>query len=138
MRTVPFVVDHLDAIAMGATERAADLPTFRSVMKEAPDGPAKTLMDGDNPIGAFGILRIGDDGYSWAVFSDELRGKPFALHRIVKRELHTAATAFRRVYGTVRNGCDHDRRWLEVMGFEKVDDIDLPHGEFERWALKQQ
>jgi len=101
-------------------------------------GPAKTIMDGDVPLGAFGIVVKGDVGFAWALFSPELRERPVTLHRTTVREFRGAIKGLKRVVGTVRKGWEIGRTWLSRLGFEYEGEIDLPHGKFEVWALNPQ
>lgn len=135
MRTVPFKPEHLDRMDIGKLEHASTMATFRNMAGDLP-GPAKTLMDGDTPVGAFGIVVTGDEGWSWAVFSDALRAHPVALHRTALEELN-AVKGLRAVHGTVKYGWDEGARWLRRLGYVWSGTIRTPDGlleRFTRWA----
>lgn len=143
MKIVPFRIGHLDHLDYGAFERANmnEVQEFRRVIDKLP-GPAKTLMDGDEPVGAFGIVVTGREGWSWAAFSDDLRDKPFALHRLAKRELAAAMKEYGldAVHGTLAGDWSTGRQWLEKLGFEPSGNIETEFGKLERftkWAQAQ-
>lgn len=135
MRTVPFKPEHLDHMDVDDAAMAA----FRKIAGSLP-GPAKTLMDGETPVGAFGIVVTGDTGWSWAVFSEALRRHPVALHRTALKELE-AVTGLRAVHGTVKYGWDEGARWLRRLGYVRSGTIRTEEGLLERytrWASNPQ
>lgn len=135
MKTVPFKPEHLDQMDMGAIERVSAMDAFRGMAGDIP-GPAKTLMDGETPVGAFGIVVSGDTGWSWAVFSDALRARPVALHRTALNELN-AVSGLRVVHGTVKHGWKEGAAWLRRLGYVWSGTIRTPDGileRFSRWA----
>ena len=135
MKTVPFKPEHLDQIELGQFEQQDDLMgLFRTMaIGILESGPAKTLMDGDRPVGAFGIVITGDIGWSWAVFSDALRRRPVALHRTALKELN-AVTGLRAVHGTVKHGWKEGARWLRRLGYVWSGTIRTPDGLLERYT----
>jgi len=132
MKTVPFRPEHLDQMDLGEIECASAMATFRTMASDLP-GPAKTLMDGGMPVGAFGIVVTGDTGWSWAVFSDALRRRPVALHRTALKELN-AVTGLRAVHGTVKHGWKEGARWLRRLGYVWSGTIRTPDGLLERYT----
>ena len=137
MNVVPFHPEHLDQMTFGHMETDGPaMEEFRNIINQLP-GPAKTLMDGDQPMGAFGIVLLDDEGWSWAAFSDALRERPFALHRAAVRELNLAMRRLRVVHGTVKKGWPLGRKWLERLGFKESGEMETPYGtveRFSRWA----
>lgn len=135
MKTVPFKTEHLERMEFGRIERLSAMDTFRKMIGSA-EGPAKTLMDGDTPVGAFGIVVVGDTGWSWAVFTDALRARPVALHRTARKELN-AIHGLRVVHGTVKHGWKEGAEWLRRLGYVWSGTIRTPDGlveRFSRWA----
>ena len=134
MNVAPFRPEHLDRMTLGRVER--DDPAmgeFRRGIGDMP-GPAWTVMDGDKPLGSFGIVIAGDEGWSWAAFSDALRGCPFALHRPVARELANALRVLSVVHGTIKKGWPAGRKWLERLGYKKSGEIETMYGTLERFS----
>lgn len=135
MKTVPFRPEHLDRIEFGRIEREDAMDTFREIIGDG-KGPAKTLMNGNTPVGAFGIVVTGDTGWSWAVFSDELRKHPVALHRTALKELN-AVKDLKAVHGTVKYGWKEGAEWLRRLGYVWSGTIQTSEGlleRFTRWA----
>ena len=135
MKTVPFKPEHLDEMEMGHIEKVSAMGTFRTMVRSL-EGPAKTLMDGSKPVGAFGIVVKGDEGWSWAVFTDELRKHPVALHRTALKELNSVK-GLRAVHGTVKHGWKEGAEWLRRLGYVWSGTIKTPDGlleRFTRWA----
>lgn len=135
MKTVPFKPEHLDEIEFGHIEKRSAMGEFRKIAGSIP-GPAKTLMAGKTPVGAFGIVVTGDTGWSWAVFSDELRKHPVALHRTALKELNSVK-GLKAIHGTVKYGWGEGATWLRRLGYVWSGTIRTSEGlleRFTRWA----
>lgn len=133
MKTVPFKPEHLDQMELGEFERNDPaMGAFRTISNGI-QGPAKTIMDGDSPVGAFGIVVVDDTGWSWAVFSDALRACPVALHRTALRELR-AVKGLRVVHGTVKHGWEEGAEWLRRLGYVWSGTIETQGGMLERYS----
>lgn len=106
---------------MGASDRAL-LGGFDLARCVAhwPAGPGWTLLDGDRVTGCGGFVAHGDEAVAWAILSDRLRSRPFALHRAAKRILAATAPRFRRIRATVVAGFADGHRWALALGFRPV------------------
>lgn len=137
MRIVPFRPEHVDEIQLGGVERTA-----LGAIGDVTDLLAKsvrsgTFMDGDTPLGAYGlVVDANGAGWFWMLLSDAWRKHPVALHRGVKRELGRIAAQglANPLYGAVRADYATGHRWLEKLGFTADGVVSLPHGEFTRFV----
>lgn len=86
-------------------------------------GPAFTGVEAGRAIGCAGVVIDGKNGRVWAVLSDSIRGKPFALHRAVKSglELIVEQHGIERLEATCLAQFVTAQRWLERLGFRLAD-----------------
>lgn len=128
-------------MTLGAVEQDdLSMSDFMQIVANLP-GPARTLVKDGVPQGAFGIVVTGDEGWSWAAFSDALRACPVALHRTAMKEHEAAVAGLRVVHTTLKKNWPRGRRWLERLGYEMSGEVETPYGTLERfskWVYQQQ
>jgi hypothetical protein len=122
MRLVPLERAHLAALDAGVFDRASIAPLQPAALK--PEGIAYTALDSCTVLGCAGLLPSGpQQATAWALFSDALRARPFALHRMVRYALRDlpSATGITHLQASVHPAFPAARRWLLALGF-------TPHG----------
>lgn len=143
MMTMPFHPRHLAAVELGAEERAEYAlfgPDLFRVLAEG-QGPASSLVDGDGRIlGCFGMHVVGREGVLWAVLSDEVRTRPFSLHRAARRQLDRVERLGRtgRILTVVRDGFEAGQRWITHLGFAYDGGIEVKNQRYRRYVKWQQ
>lgn len=119
MRLVPLERAHLAALDAGAMDRASITPYAPADLAPV-DGLSFTALDGSRVLGCAGIIPVGDQrAVAWALFSDALRARPFALHRMTRRALHDVPpkAGITEIQASVHPAFSSARRWLLALGF---------------------
>ena len=97
------------------------LPPEAAVGLDPPPGTAFTARAGGRVLGCAGVIVPPGSrcGRAWALLGDDLRKRPFALHRLVVRGLEGIVRrhALTRIEARVRTDFAAGRRWLEALGF---------------------
>ena len=64
----------------------------------------------------------GDEGLGWLLLSDEIRRRPFTLHRVVKRTVDRLLdeTVVKRLRADVPHGFAAGHRWIRRLGFARA------------------
>ncbi len=115
---VPFVAEHLsdfkfrEDVDMEALIKTAVMVENR--------GPAFTGVCGGRVLGCGGIVPLWSGvGEAWSVFSDEISGHGFWLHRTVKRFIRDAMLGMDlgRLQISVRTDSERNIKWAEKLGF---------------------
>ena len=141
--TVPFHPRHLAEVELGAeedTEYAQFGPDLFRVLADT-QGPAQSLVDdAGRVLGCFGMHLIGREGVLWALFSDEVRGRAFGLHRAVKRHLDRIERLgmVQRMLAAVRAENHAGHRWITCLGFTYEGDIEISNLRYRRYVKCQQ
>jgi L-amino acid N-acyltransferase YncA len=101
---------HFDRLAVGGNLAAAG---------NAWEGRAVSAVEDGRVLGIAGLLINGDEGTVTMALSDELRARPCALHRLVKRKLRETMdkNSLRHLHAMVHREFDAAQRWLERLGF---------------------
>lgn len=83
-----------------------------------PAGPAFTLIQKGRALGCAGLILEGRSAKAWAFFSDELRRRPYLLHRTVRRALPALIAHYELKELTAEAHADFRRArvWLERLG----------------------
>lgn len=83
-------------------------------------GPAYTIIDGEEIIGCWGIVRLwGGVGEAWTVFSAAVARHPLWLHKTARRMIQDvmAGMGLDRLQVNVLAGSGRNCRWVERLGF---------------------
>lgn len=94
-------------------------------------GPAYTGLEDRTVIGCAGVAIDGKTGRVWAVLSDRIRNKPFALHRAVRREMEKIIEQHELecLEATCHAQFMTAQKWLERLGFRLVNSEALLGGQ---------
>jgi L-amino acid N-acyltransferase YncA len=86
---------------------------------DAWEGRAVSAVEDGRVLGIAGLVVDGDEGTVTMALSDELRARPCALHRLVKRKLGETMNEnnLKRLHAMVHREFEAGQLWLERLGF---------------------
>jgi hypothetical protein len=99
---------------------------------------AWTLFDGERPVAAGGFHLMRDrQAYLWSMLSDEIKARPFTLHRLVKRQLPSfiANNGIDVLYSDANILFLPGMKWLNRLGFSPVHILTDPYGDGQDYML---
>ena len=110
------------------------LPPEAAAGLEPPPGAAFSALAGGRVLGCAGVIVPHGSrcGRAWALLGDDLRARPFLLHRLAARGLDSIARrhCLTRIEASVQADFAAGRRWLEALGFRCEGRLpDTPGGE---------
>jgi hypothetical protein len=101
---------------------------------------AWTLFDGERPVAAGGFHLMRDrQAYLWSMLSEEIKARPFTLHRLVKRLLPQFIAEIGLDVVKSDTGVSNDRgmAWLFHLGFRPVHILTDPYGDGQDYMLHE-
>lgn len=114
IETVTFEHHHLRKINVQAAQRAE---FFSDGAQDQPTGEAYTVLDRDEVLACFGLIRLFPGrGLAWSVLSQDAGRRMISITRTIRCLLD--ATPCVRVEMAVADGFRAGERWAELLGFE--------------------
>jgi RimJ/RimL family protein N-acetyltransferase len=120
---VPFQPGHLKAFRPGARD-AAIMAKWDFVNRVNDfSGTAASALRGPDVLAVAGITVTDGEGLAWIFAADELRSRPFLMHRAVKRMLRAALKewSLSRIVAEVAADFATGHRWVLKLGFRPVE-----------------
>ena len=126
MTVRPFRPEDLAAFQPGPYDRGVIARSRFADAAAAWAGHAATLWLDGQAIAIGGVSVDGDEGLGWLLLSDEVRRRPFTLHRLVKRTASRLLkeTVVKRLYADVPHGFAAGHRWVRRLGFARADETE--------------
>lgn len=114
IEVVVFERAHLRRIDVQAAQKAE---FYSEGAEDQPAGEAYTVLDGDEVVACFGLVRLFPGrGLAWSVLSQNVGTRMVAITRAIRCLLD--ATPCRRVEMAVAAGFDAGDRWARLLGFQ--------------------
>ena len=115
MEITPFQPAHLENFEPGEREHSIFLRLGRDLSKNA-----LSLMEGDKCLGIAALAMVKGVPRATSLISDELRSRPFLLHRLVKRSIRKVAEDlnFSIIEASVEPNDWEAQRWANALGFK--------------------
>lgn len=111
-KVVPFEPWHLEAMEKQPQQAREAIGRVH--------GEAYTVLEGKTPIVCAGFLEREGRTFAWAILSPIGPHRFVGLHRAVARALEGRG----RVEAFVKCGFEAGARWMNLLGFEPVDEIE--------------